>query len=216
MFLSKCQKMNIILLTRYFWFSTREAFLSSGNLSAYQSVSENMSHALPLMSDSVMGGAGSLPVPEPLEPAGLQVRNHQTHPAYMCLRSQDAPLESGWWISMSLVFHLWFQAKKWYPWRSFIAIHGSHPLIIWDVSPIEHYMQVCCFMNTFLSLPLPHVMSCVCSSASVIWTTAVEWRLMERFWVYLWSLMMWCVVEEMQRRSRPQETPTSAQHLIEK
>ncbi|XP_058604874.1 uncharacterized protein si:ch73-242m19.1 isoform X3 [Onychostoma macrolepis] len=84
----------------------REAFLSSGNLSAYQSVSENMSHALPLMSDSMMGGASFLPVPEPLEPARPQ-------------------------------------AKKWYPWRSFIAIHGSHPLIIWDVSPIEHYMQLC-------------------------------------------------------------------------
>ncbi|XP_043119422.1 uncharacterized protein si:ch73-242m19.1 isoform X2 [Puntigrus tetrazona] len=89
----------------------REAFLSSGNLSAYQSVSENMSHALPLMSDSLMGGASFLPVPEPLEPAGLQ-------------------------------------AKKLYPWRSFIAIHGSHPLVIWDVSPIEHYMQLClCDLN---------------------------------------------------------------------
>uniref|UniRef100_A0A671N6U4 Uncharacterized protein n=1 Tax=Sinocyclocheilus anshuiensis TaxID=1608454 RepID=A0A671N6U4_9TELE len=89
----------------------REAFLSSGNLSAYQSVSENMSHALPIMNDSVMGGANFLSVPEPLEPACLQ-------------------------------------AQKWYPWRSFIAIHGSHPLGIWDVSPIEHYMQLClCDLN---------------------------------------------------------------------
>ncbi len=68
-----------------FWFSTREAFLSSGNLSAYQSVSENMSHALPLMSDSMMGGASFLPVPEPLEPTSIQVRNHQAYPAYTCL-----------------------------------------------------------------------------------------------------------------------------------
>uniref|UniRef100_A0A672NVI8 Uncharacterized protein n=1 Tax=Sinocyclocheilus grahami TaxID=75366 RepID=A0A672NVI8_SINGR len=89
----------------------REAFLSSGNLSAYQSVSENMSHALPIMNDSMMGGANFLSVPEPLEPACLQ-------------------------------------AQKWYPWRSFIAIHGSHPLSIWDVSPIEHYMQLClCDLN---------------------------------------------------------------------
>ncbi|XP_052476177.1 uncharacterized protein si:ch73-242m19.1 [Carassius gibelio] len=89
----------------------REAFLSSGNLSAYQSVSENMSHALPIMSDSLVGGASFLSVPEPLEPACLQ-------------------------------------AQKWYPWRSFIAIHGSHPLSIWDVSPIEHYMQLClCDLN---------------------------------------------------------------------
>ncbi|KAL1257483.1 hypothetical protein QQF64_010727 [Cirrhinus molitorella] len=89
----------------------REAFLSSGNLSAYQSVSENMSHALSIMSDSMMGRANFLPVPEPLEPA--------------C-----------------------HQAQKWYPWRSFIAIHGLHPLTIWDVSPIEHYMQLClCDLN---------------------------------------------------------------------
>ncbi|KTG43480.1 hypothetical protein cypCar_00011985 [Cyprinus carpio] len=89
----------------------REAFLSSGNLSAYQSVSENMSHALPIMNDSMMGAASFLSVPEPLEPACLQ-------------------------------------AQKWYPWRSFIAVHGLHPLTIWDVSPIEHYMQLClCDLN---------------------------------------------------------------------
>ncbi|XP_051725343.1 uncharacterized protein si:ch73-242m19.1 isoform X1 [Ctenopharyngodon idella] len=89
----------------------REAFLSSGNLLAYQSVSENMSHALPIMSDSMLGGASFLPVPQPLEPACLQ-------------------------------------AQKLYPWRSFLAMHGSHPLIIWDISPIEHYMQLClCDLN---------------------------------------------------------------------
>ncbi|KAK7142769.1 hypothetical protein R3I94_012197 [Phoxinus phoxinus] len=92
-------------------FMIREAFLSSGNLSAYQSVSENMSHALPIMSDSALRGASFLPVPQPLEPACLQ-------------------------------------AQKWYPWRSFLAIHGSHPFIIWDVPQIEHYMQLClCDLN---------------------------------------------------------------------
>ncbi|XP_067312201.1 uncharacterized protein si:ch73-242m19.1 [Pseudorasbora parva] len=89
----------------------REAFLSSGNLSAYQSVSENMSHALPIMSDSMLRGTSFLPVPQPLEPSCLQ-------------------------------------AQKLYPWRSFLATHGSHPLIIWDVSQIEHYMQLClCDLN---------------------------------------------------------------------
>ncbi|XP_050989917.1 uncharacterized protein si:ch73-242m19.1 [Labeo rohita] len=89
----------------------REVFLSSGNLSACQSVSENMSHALPIMNNSMMGQANFLPIPEPLEPTSLQ-------------------------------------AQKWYPWRTFLAIHGSHPLIIWDVSPIEHYMQLClCDLN---------------------------------------------------------------------
>lgn len=63
---------------------TREAFLSSGNLSAYQSVSENMSHALPIMSDSALRGASFLPVPQPLDPASLQVRDHQACPASTC------------------------------------------------------------------------------------------------------------------------------------
>ncbi|KAA0710836.1 Coiled-coil domain-containing protein 162 [Triplophysa tibetana] len=92
----------------------REAFLSSGNISAYQSVSENMSHALPIMSDSVRGGASS--VPEPLDP--------------VCL-----------------------QAQKLYPWRWFLACYGSHPLVVWDVSPIEFYMQVCSALE-----PLGHGM----------------------------------------------------------
>ncbi|KAI7805082.1 putative transmembrane protein FLJ37396, partial [Triplophysa rosa] len=87
----------------------REAFLSSGNISAYQSVSENVSHALPIMSDSVRGGASS--VPEPLDP--------------VCL-----------------------QAQKLYPWRWFLACYGSHPFVVWDVAPIEYYMQLClCDLN---------------------------------------------------------------------
>lgn len=50
------------------------------------------------------------------------------------------------------LFYMWFQAQKWYPWRSFLAIHGLHPFIIWDVSQIEHYMQVCNFANAFCFL----------------------------------------------------------------
>uniref|UniRef100_UPI00403A150E coiled-coil domain containing 162 isoform 2 n=1 Tax=Danio rerio TaxID=7955 RepID=UPI00403A150E len=89
----------------------RDAFLSSGNLSAYQSMTENMSHALPIMSDMIVGGANLLSVPQPLEAASSQ-------------------------------------AQKLYPWRSFLAIHGLHPLVMWDVSPIEHYMQLClCDLN---------------------------------------------------------------------
>ncbi|XP_051501950.1 coiled-coil domain-containing protein 162-like [Myxocyprinus asiaticus] len=89
----------------------REVFLTSGNISAYQSVSENMSHALPIMSDSVKGEASFLSVPQTLDPCCLQ-------------------------------------AQKLYPWRSFLACHGSHPLIIWDVPPIEYYMQLClCDLN---------------------------------------------------------------------
>ncbi|XP_034153387.1 coiled-coil domain-containing protein 162-like isoform X2 [Esox lucius] len=47
----------------------REAFLSSGNVTAYQSVSDNMGHALPPLSDSVLTNHSSqLPLPQPLEP----------------------------------------------------------------------------------------------------------------------------------------------------
>ncbi|XP_073725281.1 uncharacterized protein [Misgurnus anguillicaudatus] len=92
-------------------FMIREAFLSSGNTSAYQSVSENMSHALPIMSDSLEGGASFLSVPQPLDPGCLQ-------------------------------------AQKLYPWRSFLTCYGSHPFVIWYISPIEYYMQLClCDLN---------------------------------------------------------------------
>eukprot|EP00063_Salmo_salar_P077648 XP_014052483.1 PREDICTED: transmembrane protein FLJ37396 isoform X3 [Salmo salar] len=47
----------------------REAFLSSGNIVAYQSVSDNMGHALPALSDSVRTNHSSLlSLPEPMEP----------------------------------------------------------------------------------------------------------------------------------------------------
>uniref|UniRef100_A0AAQ6IJB5 Si:ch73-242m19.1 n=1 Tax=Anabas testudineus TaxID=64144 RepID=A0AAQ6IJB5_ANATE len=47
----------------------REAFLSSGDIASYQSVSDNMATALPLLSDSIQTDVFSLtlPVPQPLE-----------------------------------------------------------------------------------------------------------------------------------------------------
>lgn len=157
MFLSKCQKMSITLLTRYFlilykrgvpllWkplgLSERE-WKHEPRPPSHEWQHDGRSQFPPC------SWAARTGQPSGEEPPGLSS-------IHVFTTSQDAPLEAAWWISLSLVFNLWFQAKKWYPWRSFIAIHGSHPLIIWDVSPIEHYMQVCCFMNTCLRLPLPH------------------------------------------------------------
>ncbi|KAL0969797.1 hypothetical protein UPYG_G00232430 [Umbra pygmaea] len=46
-----------------------EAFLSSGNVAAYQSVSDNMGHALPVLSDSLLNNHSSLlTLPQPVEP----------------------------------------------------------------------------------------------------------------------------------------------------
>ncbi|KAJ8399407.1 hypothetical protein AAFF_G00411190 [Aldrovandia affinis] len=48
----------------------RETFLSSGDCTAYQAVSDNMNHALPMLSDSVSSSlyGSQLPLPQPLEP----------------------------------------------------------------------------------------------------------------------------------------------------
>ncbi|KAI4884589.1 hypothetical protein NFI96_034543 [Prochilodus magdalenae] len=84
----------------------REAFLSSGNIDAYQSVSDNMGHALSILSNSLKQGVSHLPLPQPLEP--------------FCTESQRI-----------------------YPWRSFLACHGLHPLDFWDILPTEFCMQLC-------------------------------------------------------------------------
>ncbi|XP_039992863.1 coiled-coil domain-containing protein 162-like [Xiphias gladius] len=54
----------------------REAFLSSGDVASYQSVSDNMTAALPLLSDSIQADVFSLtlPVPRPLETQGCQAQ----------------------------------------------------------------------------------------------------------------------------------------------
>ncbi|XP_070834690.1 uncharacterized protein [Chaetodon trifascialis] len=54
----------------------REAFLSSGDVASYQSVSDNMAAALPLLSDSIQTDVFSLtlPVPRPLETRGCQAQ----------------------------------------------------------------------------------------------------------------------------------------------
>ncbi|KAJ7990800.1 hypothetical protein DPEC_G00290670 [Dallia pectoralis] len=85
----------------------REGFLSSGNIAAYQSVSDNMGHALPALSGSVLTNHSSrLLLPQPLDPS--------------------SPL-----------------AQWMYPWRSFLACHGLHPVHIWDIPPIENCLQLC-------------------------------------------------------------------------
>ncbi|CAK6966026.1 uncharacterized protein si:ch73-242m19.1 [Scomber scombrus] len=54
----------------------REAFLSSGDIASYQTVSDNMVAALPLLSDSIQTDVFSLtlPVPRPLETKGCQAQ----------------------------------------------------------------------------------------------------------------------------------------------
>ncbi|XP_053192243.1 uncharacterized protein si:ch73-242m19.1 [Scomber japonicus] len=54
----------------------REAFLSSGDIASYQTVSDNMVAALPLLSDSIQTDVFSLtlPVPPPLETKGCQAQ----------------------------------------------------------------------------------------------------------------------------------------------
>nr|XP_020463698.1 uncharacterized protein LOC109964611 isoform X3 [Monopterus albus]XP_020463699.1 uncharacterized protein LOC109964611 isoform X3 [Monopterus albus]XP_020463700.1 uncharacterized protein LOC109964611 isoform X3 [Monopterus albus] len=54
----------------------REAFLSSGDAAAFQSVSDNMATALPLLSDSIQTDVFSLtlPVPQPLEAQSCQAQ----------------------------------------------------------------------------------------------------------------------------------------------
>ncbi|KAK9411480.1 coiled coil domain-containing protein [Crotalus adamanteus] len=53
-------------------YSMREAFLSSGNVSAYQSITDNIYHALPPMSNVVFGSAfaSQLQIPQLLDPHG--------------------------------------------------------------------------------------------------------------------------------------------------
>ncbi|XP_063079958.1 uncharacterized protein si:ch73-242m19.1 [Engraulis encrasicolus] len=54
----------------------RKTFLSTGNIGAYQSVSDNMGHALPLLSDRLTGSEQScgLPLPQPLDPHSPQAQ----------------------------------------------------------------------------------------------------------------------------------------------
>ncbi|XP_072545413.1 uncharacterized protein [Salminus brasiliensis] len=84
----------------------REAFLCSGNISTYQSVSNNMSHALSALSDSLKHGDSQLPLPQPLDSCSPE-------------------------------------SQRIFPWRSFLACHGWHPLAMWDILPIEFCMQLC-------------------------------------------------------------------------
>ncbi|ETE69944.1 hypothetical protein L345_04247, partial [Ophiophagus hannah] len=56
-------------------YSMREAFLSSGNVSAYQSITDNIYHALPPMSNAVFGSAfaSQLQIPQLLDPHGQRL-----------------------------------------------------------------------------------------------------------------------------------------------
>ena len=64
-----------IFKKRSYFLLLREAFLSSGDIASYQTVSDNMVAALPLLSDSIQTDVFSLtlPVPPPLETKGCQV-----------------------------------------------------------------------------------------------------------------------------------------------
>nr|XP_019953455.1 PREDICTED: transmembrane protein FLJ37396 [Paralichthys olivaceus] len=55
----------------------REAFLSAGDMASYQSVSDNMTTALPLLSDRIQADVFSitLPVPRPLETRGCRAQS---------------------------------------------------------------------------------------------------------------------------------------------
>ncbi|XP_071354884.1 uncharacterized protein [Trachinotus anak] len=63
----------------------REAFLSSGDVASYQSVSDNMATALPLLSDIIQTDVFSLtlPVPGPLETRGRQAQTMYSWRSFM-------------------------------------------------------------------------------------------------------------------------------------
>ena len=113
----------------------REAFLSSGDVASYQSVSDNMAAALPLLSDSIQPDVFSLtlPVPPPLEARGHQVGS---------ATSYHISLKSTCQVILFTSCCLPPQAQRMYPWRSFMACQGLFPLSVWDVPPIEDCMQV--------------------------------------------------------------------------
>lgn len=60
---------------------SREAFLSSGDVTSYQSVNDNMANALPPMIGCIQTDVFSLtlPVPQPLENQGCQVVTSYNH-----------------------------------------------------------------------------------------------------------------------------------------
>ncbi|XP_041667952.1 coiled-coil domain-containing protein 162-like [Cheilinus undulatus] len=78
----------------------REGFLSSGNIASYQSVSDNMVNALPLLSDNIQSNLISvtLPVPQPLLTRDCQAqrmypwRSFLAHHGLFPLRVWDIPL----------------------------------------------------------------------------------------------------------------------------
>nr|XP_060630300.1 coiled-coil domain-containing protein 162-like [Anolis sagrei ordinatus] len=55
--------------------SMREAFLSSGNICAYQSITDNIYHGLPPLSNAIVGNlfASQFQLPQPLDPHGRRV-----------------------------------------------------------------------------------------------------------------------------------------------
>lgn len=148
----------------------REAFLSAGDVASYQSVSDNMAAALPLLSDSVQSDVFSLtlPVPPPLETRGRQVgfalgsSHHliisfiilfQSSPLFLALRDLFSHLSHHLLSHVHLVscfFPLPLQAQRMFSWRSFLACHGLFPLHVWNIPSIEYCMQVqhlICFLT---------------------------------------------------------------------
>ncbi|KAF0044021.1 hypothetical protein F2P81_003179 [Scophthalmus maximus] len=78
----------------------REAFLSAGDVASYQSVSDNMAAALPLLSDSVQSDVFSLtlPVPPPLETRGRQdpLRVQSVLKGFLLLTKQLQVFKESW------------------------------------------------------------------------------------------------------------------------
>uniref|UniRef100_A0A4W4DM44 Uncharacterized protein n=1 Tax=Electrophorus electricus TaxID=8005 RepID=A0A4W4DM44_ELEEL len=72
----------------------RETFLTSGNVEAYQSVSDNMSHALPVLSDSLKQGLSHLPVPQPLEPSCPEVNGFCAPQLCLCGLDERSRMEA--------------------------------------------------------------------------------------------------------------------------
>lgn len=72
------------------WFFHRETFLSSGNVSAYQNVTDRMSHALPPLSNSAIQSAfaSQLRLPQFLDPQSCRVSK-----AYLQRQSSSVCIE---------------------------------------------------------------------------------------------------------------------------
>ncbi|OXB67983.1 hypothetical protein ASZ78_006619, partial [Callipepla squamata] len=119
----------------------RETFLSSGNVSAYQSITDRMYHALPPLSNSVIPSvfAAQLRLPQLLDVQSCRVSKKST--------LNDTGKKAGVMLrEVKTLTH--------FPWRTFLMDGGLFPVTINNTINLNYNMQV------LLSLPLQ---LCLCN-----------------------------------------------------